>query len=103
MKTIAVMTLIFMPLGTVATVFGTQLIKLKDEKPYHMELSQDFWLIWAISVPLTFVVVTIWRLWYRDAKTKVKQKSEGYWGSSKIKDILSRGGVVGRKTAKNMA
>jgi len=103
MKTIAVMTLIFMPLGTVATVFGTQLIKLKDEKPYHMELSQDFWLIWAISVPLTFVVVIIWRLWYRDAKTKVKQKSEGYWGSSKFKDILSRGGVAGRKTAKNMA
>ncbi|KAI4941720.1 hypothetical protein J4E91_010594 [Alternaria rosae] len=46
MKTIAVMTLWFMPLGTVASIFGSQFMKLQDEWPYHITVSQDFWLMW---------------------------------------------------------
>jgi Mg2+ and Co2+ transporter CorA len=97
MKTIAVMTLLFMPLGTVAAIFGTQLIKLKDEKPYHMELSRDFWLIFAISMPLTIFVVVTWRLWYRDTKTKVKERSTGYWRLGGFKERFDRA-RIGQKT-----
>jgi Mg2+ and Co2+ transporter CorA len=46
-KTIAVMTLVFMPLGTVASIFGSQFMKLQDETPYHLTVSQDFWLLWG--------------------------------------------------------
>ncbi|ORY04877.1 hypothetical protein BCR34DRAFT_463745, partial [Clohesyomyces aquaticus] len=70
MKTIAVMTLIFMPLGTIAAIFGTQMIKLRDDAPYHMIVSQDFWLLWLIAVPITIVVVVIWRVWYQEAKAQ---------------------------------
>lgn len=90
MKTIAVMTLIFMPLGTVAAIFGTQLIKLKDEEPYHMVLSRDFWLIWAIAVPLTILVVFIWRVWYRDAKARVIERSTGFEGWKNLKKRFER-------------
>jgi Mg2+ and Co2+ transporter CorA len=48
MKTIAVMTLLFMPLGTVASVFGSQFMKLQDEKPHHLTVSRDFWLMWGM-------------------------------------------------------
>ncbi|KAL6707093.1 hypothetical protein ACN47E_004845 [Coniothyrium glycines] len=47
MKTIAIMTLIFMPLGTVASIFGTQFINLQEESPFRITVSQDFWLLCA--------------------------------------------------------
>jgi Mg2+ and Co2+ transporter CorA len=55
MKTIAVMTLLFMPLGTVASIFGTQFMKLQDERPYHITVSQDFWLMWGMCTRLACV------------------------------------------------
>ncbi|CAN9223523.1 unnamed protein product [Alternaria alternata] len=58
MKTIAVMTLVFMPLGTVASIFGSQFMKLQDERPYRLTVSRDFWLMWVIAIPLTAVVLT---------------------------------------------
>lgn len=71
MKTIAVMTLIFMPLSTIAGIFGTQFMKLDENAPYHMRVSQDFWLLWIIAVPLTVVVLLIWRVWYFDARGRL--------------------------------
>jgi Mg2+ and Co2+ transporter CorA len=58
MKTIAVMTLVFMPLGTVASIFGSQFMKLQDKQPYRLTVSRDFWLMWVIAIPLTAVVLT---------------------------------------------
>lgn len=62
MKTIAIMTLLFMPLSTVATVFGTQFMKLQEDGPFHITVSQDFWLLWVIAVPLTIIVMAFWRV-----------------------------------------
>ena len=47
MKTIAVTTLLFMPLGTVASIFGSQFMKLQDDRPNHIVVSGDFWLMWS--------------------------------------------------------
>jgi hypothetical protein len=54
-KTIAVMTLVFVPLGTVASIFGSQFMKLQDETPYHLTILQDFWLLWG-RLPRTIYV-----------------------------------------------
>jgi Mg2+ and Co2+ transporter CorA len=84
MKTIAVMTLIFMPLGTIAGIFGTQFMKLDEDAPFHIRVSQDFWLMWIIAVPLTFIVVGIWRVWYHDARGRliddIPQRAKGERG-----------------------
>jgi Mg2+ and Co2+ transporter CorA len=71
MKTIAVMTLVFMPLSTVASVFGSEFMYSKDEPGHHLTVSQDFWLLWLIAVPLTIIVVVVWRVWYTDAKGRL--------------------------------
>ncbi|KAF2826166.1 hypothetical protein CC86DRAFT_370248 [Ophiobolus disseminans] len=71
MKTIAVMTLIFMPLSTVAGIFGTQFMELDEGPGNHITVSQDFWLLWLIAVPLTILVIVIWRVWYADAKRRL--------------------------------
>jgi Mg2+ and Co2+ transporter CorA len=84
MKTIAVMTLVFMPLGTVASIFGSQFMKLQDERPYRLTVSRDFWLMWVIAIPLTAVVLTIWWVWYTEAKARlvdgVEKGGHGYMG-----------------------
>ncbi|KAH7411825.1 hypothetical protein DE146DRAFT_771464, partial [Phaeosphaeria sp. MPI-PUGE-AT-0046c] len=80
MKTIAVMTLIFLPMSTVAGVFGTEFIKVGDGPGNHITVSHDFWLLWLIVTPLTIAVVVVWRLWYRNAKRRFveqdRRKSE---------------------------
>jgi Mg2+ and Co2+ transporter CorA len=62
MKTIAFMTLIFLPVGTIAAVFGSQFFNLSvDENGVqHFIFSHDwFWIMWAISLPITFILVMI--------------------------------------------
>ncbi|KAF1831693.1 hypothetical protein BDW02DRAFT_649673 [Decorospora gaudefroyi] len=89
MKTIAVMTLVFMPLGTVASIFGSQFIRLEEELPYHITVSQDFWLMWVLG---------IWRVWYMDAKGRLIDELEsppgggrGYMGWRTLPQTLRRG------------
>jgi hypothetical protein len=91
MKAIAVATLTFMPLGTVAAIFGTQLIRLDDDPPHHARVSQDFWLLWIISVPLTMFVLVFWRVWYQDKRAQLKGKApirgyddRGYMGWKRV-------------------
>ncbi|KAH6642423.1 hypothetical protein C7974DRAFT_302739 [Boeremia exigua] len=71
MKSIAVTTLIFLPLSTIATIFGTQFIKLDDTAPYHVRVSPDFWLLWVVALPLTAIVLLIWRVWYYDVRGRL--------------------------------
>ncbi|KZM24597.1 uncharacterized protein EKO05_0008697 [Ascochyta rabiei] len=71
MKTIAVMTMIFMPLSTIAGIFGTQFMRLDENAPFRMHVSQDFWLLWIIAAPLTVTVILIWRVWYYDARGRL--------------------------------
>jgi Mg2+ and Co2+ transporter CorA len=79
MKTIAVMTLIFMPLSTVAGIFGTQFMKLDEEEPWHIHVSQDFWLLWIIAVPLTLIVLFIWRIWYYVVRGRLRDDLPPRW------------------------
>jgi Na+-driven multidrug efflux pump len=76
MRVIAVMTLIFLPLGTVAAVFGAQLINLEEEAPFRVHVSQDFWLLFAIAGPLTVVVWLVWYLWYHYKKAELHDETD---------------------------
>jgi len=77
MKTIAVMTLFFMPLGTVASVFGSEFFVSTPDTPFRVSTSQDLWWLWAVAGPLTIVVVVVWRFWYWDARAALIGKMPG--------------------------
>ena len=69
-------------------------MKLQDEAPFHMTVSQDFWLLWLIAVPLTVIVMVIWRVWYMDARGRlvdeIPQSAPGYMGWKTLKQTIRR-------------
>ncbi|CAA9963898.1 hypothetical protein P3342_009728 [Pyrenophora teres f. teres] len=84
MKTIAVMTLIFMPLSTVASIFGSQFMGLHEEPPHKLFVSPDFWLLWVIAAPLTILLIAIWLLWYDHEKKKLIDEKESGHGYARL-------------------
>ncbi|KAL4923146.1 uncharacterized protein BDV17DRAFT_277947 [Aspergillus undulatus] len=64
MATIAFVTLIFLPITTVSTIFGSQFFNTAQDNA-SIEVSKDFWIFWVISIPLTLAVLLGWSLWQR--------------------------------------
>ncbi|KAG0645260.1 hypothetical protein D0Z07_8842 [Hyphodiscus hymeniophilus] len=61
MKTIAAMTLVFLPCTAVATIFSTPFFYLSSElNEGPIRMSPYFWLIWVIAIPLTLLVMYAW-------------------------------------------
>ncbi|KAF2250648.1 hypothetical protein BU26DRAFT_480932 [Trematosphaeria pertusa] len=87
MKTIAFMTLIFLPLSTVATIFGTEFFHMSDDAPNRIQMSSDIWILWVVAGPLTLMLLIIWRVWYLDARARlgVDPKGTEYMGWKRLK------------------
>ncbi|KAF2653539.1 hypothetical protein K491DRAFT_694591 [Lophiostoma macrostomum CBS 122681] len=64
MRTIAYVTLIFLPPTFVATLFSMTFFDWSPEPPNTRIIAKHFWIYWVVSVPLTVVVWIIWRLWW---------------------------------------
>ncbi|OJJ56152.1 hypothetical protein ASPSYDRAFT_157429 [Aspergillus sydowii CBS 593.65] len=62
MATIAFVTLVFLPITTVSTIFGSQFFNVTDDNS-AIEVSKDFWIFWVVSIPLTLIVLLGWTLW----------------------------------------
>ncbi|BCR99689.1 uncharacterized protein AKAW2_50031S [Aspergillus luchuensis] len=59
MATIAFVTLVFLPVSTVSTIFGNQFFNFD---PVTIRMSQSFWIFWVVSVSLTVLVSLVWRV-----------------------------------------
>lgn len=80
MKTIAGVTLLFLPITTVATVFSTTFFSVPEDsaKP-KLYVAPWFWVFWVIALPLTFVVC-MGGLWYHRRNRKkwlARRRGEG--------------------------
>lgn len=56
MKTIAIMTMVFLPATFFAALFSLPLLEWDQPKVIH----DRFWVYWAFTVPCTFAVFVIW-------------------------------------------
>ncbi|KIW18434.1 hypothetical protein PV08_02722 [Exophiala spinifera] len=63
MKTIAVLTLIFLPATALASIFGMSMFDWKAQEGKDI-VSHRFWIYVIVAVLLTLVVLTVWFLWY---------------------------------------
>lgn len=68
LKALAVITAIFMPGDFIASLLGMAMFeKWNDEEFEKMRLPTtppQFWLYWALALPLTIIILFIWRLWW---------------------------------------
>jgi Mg2+ and Co2+ transporter CorA len=95
MKTIAFLTLIFLPASTVASIFGSQFFNLsvdQDGVP-HFVFSHWFWVMWVIVLPITAILVAIWR-WPEAMASDPQQETRLSWRnilhSAKFVELESR-------------
>jgi hypothetical protein len=63
MKGIAAMTLVFLPITGVASVFSTPFFQT-DTEIRDVKLGKNFWIFWAFVIPLTLTVELVYRLSY---------------------------------------
>lgn len=65
MKTLAAVTVVFIPSTFVAALFSMPLFQWDTQTVGHSVVSRQFWMYWAVSIPLTFVTLTLWFAWMR--------------------------------------
>jgi len=70
MKTIAMMTLLFLPASAISTVFGSQFFDFSGDNG-RFRVAPMFWLYWVITIPVTIFVLGFWQWYYRRAKKKL--------------------------------
>jgi len=67
MKTISLLGAIFFPGAYLASVFSMTFFNFQNPGP---SVSSNFWIYWAVTIPITAIIVGIWYVWEkkRDAK-----------------------------------
>ncbi|KAJ5333364.1 uncharacterized protein N7506_007147 [Penicillium brevicompactum] len=63
MKTIAFVTLIFLPPTFISSIFSMSFFQAGDNNGWG--LSSKFWLYWVFAIPTTIATVLIWRYWHK--------------------------------------
>lgn len=91
MKTLAAVTVAFLPGTSVAALFAMPLFEWNAISD-GMIVSKRFWIYWAVTVPLTFLTLVIWALWTR-RQARVHRISEKRAREELLADIeVKRGG-----------
>ncbi|KAF7195772.1 Notoamide biosynthesis cluster protein M' [Pseudocercospora fuligena] len=71
MKAIAVLTLIFLPLTGIGSLFSTPFFQVDfATSQKSLQVATCFWIFWVITVPLTLVMFVGWVVWYNSIKEK---------------------------------
>ncbi|KAL2820314.1 hypothetical protein BJX63DRAFT_380395 [Aspergillus granulosus] len=83
MKTIAFVSMVYLPGTFVSGVFGTNFFDFDSPTPGLWDHSH-FWLYWAVAVPLTVATMASWAAWHR--RTSIQKRLE-----STIRGLTSTG------------
>ncbi|KAH0292551.1 hypothetical protein M436DRAFT_83119 [Aureobasidium namibiae CBS 147.97] len=80
MKTIALVTLTFLPATFVTALLGMNFFSV-DSGPTggHLKTSKDLWIYFVVAVPLTTMVLCFWWWWQKKEETKAKYTNKTGW------------------------
>lgn len=67
MKTISLLGAIFFPGAYLASVFSMTFFNFQNGED---TVSSQFWIYWAVSIPLTMIIVGIWYVWEKRREAK---------------------------------
>ena len=65
MKTLAAVTVVFLPSTSVAALFSMPMFHWHPENAGNSLVSKDFWIFWLVSIPLTVMTLGSWFVWIR--------------------------------------
>lgn len=69
MKIIALITAAYLPGTFIATLFSMGMFSWQSSKDVERtSVSPDFWVYWAVTVPLTIITLTGWAVWWKFEK-----------------------------------
>ncbi|KAH5281986.1 hypothetical protein HBI71_000230 [Parastagonospora nodorum] len=74
MRTIAIMTIAFLPGTFISALFSMDMFNWQAPQGASV-VSSRFWIYWAITVPLTLLVFSIWTVWIRSNDRKGDQST----------------------------
>lgn len=74
MKTISLLGAIFFPGAYLASVFSMTFFNWQSNNGQYV--SEKFWMYWAITIPVTIVIVAIWFVWERWREAKYDKEDE---------------------------
>ncbi|KAI4185217.1 MAG: hypothetical protein LQ346_005946 [Caloplaca aetnensis] len=76
MKTIAALTMVFLPATFVATLFGMVFFTAESDSPSGFRVNSLWWIYVAVTIPLTMLTVGAWLGWLRWVRWKRRQDEE---------------------------
>ncbi|KAF4637688.1 hypothetical protein G7Y89_g403 [Cudoniella acicularis] len=90
MKTLSILAMVFLPISTVSSIFGTQFFSTTTSPDptsstgavtSSFVVNNNIWLLWTISIPVTVALLVGWGVWIDRSQLKAKRLT--YW----IKDV----------------
>ncbi|KAL8788932.1 MAG: hypothetical protein Q9213_001455 [Squamulea squamosa] len=76
MKTIAALTMVFLPGTFVATLFGMVFFTVDSSSSTKFHVNSLWWIYVAVTLPLTLLTIGVWRGWLHMVRRSRKQDEE---------------------------
>ncbi|PVH79933.1 hypothetical protein DL98DRAFT_515816 [Cadophora sp. DSE1049] len=91
-KTLTVITLLYLPFSIVVNFFSTEFVQTNDQG--HMQVTSNVWILAAISIPLTLITISIWWGWVYLVKGRSKSGRSSSWS-----DLRGPASIPGRSSS----
>ncbi|KAE8375265.1 hypothetical protein BDV26DRAFT_268188 [Aspergillus bertholletiae] len=75
MKTLGIVGMVYLPGTFVSGIFGSNFFDFQSGAKESWEMSREFWLYWAVTIPLTLATFAVWALWHYRAKLGWKKSA----------------------------
>ncbi|RMZ44065.1 hypothetical protein CA14_004228 [Aspergillus flavus] len=86
MKTLSFVGMMYLPGTFVSGIFGSNFFDFQAGEKESWEMSREFWLYWAVTIPLTLATFAVWALWHY----RTKLGFGGFLGRRRIDDTSEK-------------
>lgn len=89
MKIISLLGAVFLPGAYLASVFSMTFFNFQESSGHYV--SSQFWIYWAVTIPITVIITGIWYIWEKRREAKYDKEDEDLEkGSDEMeKDIMA--------------
>jgi hypothetical protein len=87
MKTISLLGAIFFPGAYLASVFSMTFFNFQNSE--GPSVSEQFWIYWAVTIPVTVIIVAIWYVWEKKREARYnKEDTDLERGSEDMEKVI---------------